>query len=155
MSSRSALVNAGIEFGLIAGDTAIQQDVSRVLDHLMDCPLSGQRTDMANSRDDDASKEAAKCARYLKALGDPIRLQMIQALQSGPKSVSDFALLLEVELANVSHHLRVLFNAGLVTTERDGKFIYYSLSQDLLSSRTRLPSGLFDFGCCKLDMRSG
>lgn len=108
---------------------------------------------MANSKDDEA-KEAAQCARYLKALGAPIRLQMIRALQSGPKSVSDFALLMELELANVSHHLRVLFNAGLVTTERDGKFIYYSLSQELLRNHSRLATGLFDFGCCKLDLRS-
>lgn len=107
---------------------------------------------MANSQDVDA-KEAAECAKYLKALGDPIRIQMIRALQSGPKSVSDFSLLLELELSNVSHHLRVLFNAGLVVTEREGKFIYYSLSPDVLKSRS-LPSGLFDFGCCKLDMRS-
>ena len=103
---------------------------------------------------DDDSKQADQCARYLKALGDPIRIKMIRALQAGPKSVSDFALLLELELSNVSHHLRVLFNAGLVTTERDGKFIYYSLSKDLLKNRSQLPNGLFDFGCCKLDMRA-
>jgi DNA-binding transcriptional ArsR family regulator len=108
---------------------------------------------MAGSQDDEA-KEAEQCARYLKALGDPIRLQMIRAMQSGPKSVSDFALLLESELANVSHHLRVLFNAGLVTTERDGKFIYYSLSKEVLKNPSRLPTGLFDFGCCKVDLRA-
>ena len=99
-------------------------------------------------------KEAVQCAKYLKALGDPIRLQMIRALQSGPKSVSDFTLLLDLELPNVSHHLRVLYNAGLVSTERDGKFIYYSLRQEVLNVRSKLPSGLFDFGCCKLDLRS-
>jgi len=97
---------------------------------------------------------AARCAKYFKALGDPIRLQMMRALQSGPLSVSDLALLLETELANVSHHLRVLYNAGLVTTERDGKFIYYSLCKDVLKSTPRL-AGLLDFGCCKLDLRSG
>ena len=107
---------------------------------------------MANSQENDAGK-AVQCAKYLKALGDPIRLQMIRALQSGPKSVSDISLLLELELSNVSHHLRVLFNAGLVVTERDGKFIYYSLSPDVTKSRA-VPAGLFDFGCCKLDMRS-
>lgn len=52
--------------------------------------------------------EAAQCAKYRKALGAPIRLQMIRALQSGPKSVSDISLLLDLELPNVCHHLRVL-----------------------------------------------
>lgn len=95
---------------------------------------------------------AAHCAKYFKALGDPIRLQMMRALQAGPLSVSDLASLLELELANVSHHLRVLYNAGLVTTERDGKFIYYSLCKDVLQGNARL-AGRLDFGCCKLDLR--
>ena len=61
-----------------------------------------------------------ECATYLKALADPFRLQIIRALQSGPLSVSDVAELLESNLANASHHLRVLFHAGIVITERDG-----------------------------------
>jgi predicted transcriptional regulator len=107
---------------------------------------------MAQSESDD-EKEATRCARYLKALGDPVRLQIIRALQSCSMSVSDISSILELDLPNVSHHLRVLFNAGLVTTERDGKFIYYSLSPDVMKSKS-IPSGLFDFGCCKLDMRA-
>ena len=102
---------------------------------------------------DDHSQDAAQCARYLKALADPIRWRMIRALQSGPKSVSDLSLLLELELANVSHHLRVLFNAGLVATEKEGKFVYYSLSREVLKKRP-LPADMLDFGCCKLEMRS-
>lgn len=100
-----------------------------------------------------APSEAARCTKYLKALGDPIRIQIIQELQSGPKTVSDISLLLDLELANVSHHLRVLYHADLVTTEREGKYIYYALRRDIPKNRT-LPAGLFDFGCCKLDMRS-
>lgn len=95
-------------------------------------------------------KEAATCAVYLKALGDPARLQMVKALQSGPKSVSDIAELLEIEIANVSHHLRVLYHADLVTTERDGKFIYYHLNADFLKKRS--VAKLLDFGCCKIDL---
>jgi DNA-binding transcriptional ArsR family regulator len=102
--------------------------------------------------DSTPAAEAAQCARYLKALGDPVRLQMMRALQSGPKSVSDLVLLLEVEMANVSHHLRVLYHAGLVTTQREGKFIYYSLCKEVLKSNPRL-AGQLDFGCCKLDLR--
>jgi DNA-binding transcriptional ArsR family regulator len=91
------------------------------------------------------------CATYLKALGDPVRLQIVRALQSGPMSVSDLVLLLELEMANVSHHLRVLFHSGIVTTERDGKFVYYTVNKEFLTKRSVATS--LDFGCCKLDLR--
>lgn len=97
------------------------------------------------------TKEAIRCAGYLKALADPNRLRIVQALRMGPLSVSDVALALESELALVSHHLRVLFNAGLVTTEREGKFIYYSLSSELTQLHGSGPS--LDFGCCRIDIR--
>jgi len=98
-----------------------------------------------------STPDPAACASYLKALADPVRLQIVRALQAGPLSVSDLVSLLELEMANVSHHLRVLFHAGIVTTERDGKFIYYELSAGLINSRTLSKS--LDFGCCKIDMR--
>ncbi len=102
--------------------------------------------------EDESTADSAICATYLKALGDPIRLQVVRALQSGPMSVSDLALLLELEMANVSHHLRVLFHADIVTTERDGKFIYYALNKEFL--RNRSVAKTLDFGCCKIDLRS-
>lgn len=92
------------------------------------------------------------CANYLKALGDPVRLQIVRALQAGPLSVSDLSQLLDLELANVSHHLRVLFHAELVTTEREGKYIYYRLNQHFLKNRS--PTKAFDFGCCQIDLGS-
>ncbi len=101
---------------------------------------------------DSSTNDPSHCASYLKALGDPIRLQIVRALQSGPMSVSDLGLLLELEMANVSHHLRVLFHADIVTTERDGKFIYYSLNNQFLSNRSMAKS--LDFGCCKIDLRN-
>ncbi len=107
---------------------------------------------MSKSDSDTNDPTMAKCSRYLKAAADPIRLQIIRALQNGPLTVSDISLVLEMELVNISHHLRVLFNANMVTTERDGKFIYYSLNQNLSTGRSS--KQLLDFGCCKLDMRS-
>lgn len=104
--------------------------------------------------EDDGSQDAIRCAAYLKALADPFRLQMVRALQAGAMSVSDLALLLEIDLANASHHLRVLYNAGLVKTEREGKFIYYSLTEQFNAARSRSGGPSLDFGCCKLDMRN-
>ena len=103
------------------------------------------------STQDTFSSDSALCATYLKALGDPVRLQIVRALQSGPMSVSDLVLLLELEMANVSHHLRVLFHADIVTTQREGKFIYYALNKEFLKSRSAAKS--LDFGCCKIDLR--
>lgn len=103
---------------------------------------------MAQSLDDSQPTDVETCATYLKALGDPIRLQIVRALQSGPLSVSDLALLLEVDIGNVSHHLRVLYHSRLVTTARDGKFIYYNLNGSFLTGRVSKRS--FDFGCCQI-----
>ena len=95
-------------------------------------------------------ESAEQCAVYLKALGDPIRLQIIRAVQTGPLSVTDIAELLEMDVTKVSHHLRVLFHSRLVTSERDGKFIYYRLNDQFLKNRSITS---LDFGCCKLDLR--
>jgi len=103
------------------------------------------------SSDEVSSADPALCATYLKALGDPVRLQIVRALQGGPMSVSDLVLLLELEMANVSHHLRVLFHADIVTTERDGKFIYYAVNKEFQTRRSVAKS--LDFGCCKIDLR--
>lgn len=92
------------------------------------------------------------CANYLKALADPNRLQIIRALRSSPLTVTDITLLLEAEMANVSHHLRVLFHAGLVSTQRDGKYIYYQINRDVV--RSKAVSNALDLGCCRLEMRT-
>ncbi|QDV11994.1 HTH-type transcriptional regulator NmtR [Rosistilla oblonga] len=96
--------------------------------------------------------DETRCAVYLKALADSLRLQIIRALQNGPLSVSDLALALDQEIGTVSHHLRVLYHADLVTTEREGKFIYYSLNKQVLGGKSKARRGALDFGCCKLDM---
>lgn len=101
--------------------------------------------------DEATSVNAETCANYLKALGDPVRIQVVRALQAGTLSVGDIAELLEIEMANVSHHLQVLFHADIVTKQREGKFIYYTLNGEFIKSRA--VSKTLDFGCCKLDLR--
>lgn len=96
--------------------------------------------------------QPAQCSTYLKALADPMRLRIVQTLQSNTVSVSDLAVLLDSEIANVSHHLRVLFHAGIVTTKRVGKYAYYSLNTELLGNK-KMKSSKLDFGCCTLDLR--
>ena len=61
------------------------------------------------------------------ALNDPKRLFILHALASGPSSVSALAEAVDASVANVSQHLAVLRERGLVDTERDGLSIIYSL----------------------------
>ena len=93
------------------------------------------------------------CARFLKALADPERLKIVQGLQTGPKTVSDLAALLEQDLTKVSHHLGVLRNAGLVTNQRQGKYIVYSLHPDVFRPKAKgQTADRLDFGCCRLEL---
>lgn len=93
--------------------------------------------------------QATECARYLKALSEPDRLKIIQCLQSGPKNVSELADLLGRELVNVSHHLGVLRNAGLVLDEKQGKYVVYSLHPSVLAKKKGTKQ--LDLGCCRLE----
>jgi ArsR family transcriptional regulator len=61
------------------------------------------------------------------ALNDPKRLLLLHMLGEGPMSVSALAGALEASVANVSQHLAVLRERGLVDTERDGLNVIYSL----------------------------
>ncbi len=69
-------------------------------------------------------------AALFKALGDPHRNAILSALAraSGPICVCDFVEGLPLNQPTVSHHLKVLRDAGLVTTERRGTWVYYSLA---------------------------
>jgi DNA-binding transcriptional ArsR family regulator len=96
---------------------------------------------------------ATECARRLKALADPERLKIIQCLQRGPQHVTALSRLLDQELANVSHHLGVLREAGLVQDEKQGKFVVYSLHPDIFRPGTPgQPGDVLDLGCCRLEL---
>jgi ArsR family transcriptional regulator, nickel/cobalt-responsive transcriptional repressor len=100
--------------------------------------------------------DSKRCSRLLKALADPERLKIVQALRPGPACVSKVAEQLNEGVANVSHHLRVLRNAGLLVDRRDGKNIIYSLHPDIFLRTESKPGTLdvLDFGCCRLELGS-
>jgi ArsR family transcriptional regulator len=62
-----------------------------------------------------------------RALNDPKRLLILHALAVGPASVTSLAEMAEASVANVSQHLAVLRERGLVDSERDGLNVIYSL----------------------------
>jgi ArsR family transcriptional regulator len=80
---------------------------------------------------------AADMAVKLKALADPVRLQLFSAIAShagGEACVCDISAGLAVSQPTVSHHLKVLRDAGLLTSERRASWVYYAVVPDALAS---------------------
>ena len=71
---------------------------------------------------------AVNATQTLKIMGNEDRLLLLCQMVDGEKCVSDFESLLDIRQPTLSQQLGVLRNAGLVTTRRDGKRIYYSLA---------------------------
>ncbi len=71
---------------------------------------------MVEQQPDDLDLDAV-----FKALGHPIRREILEQLANGPESVSELAEPHDVSLAAVSKHLRVLEDAGLLNVEEDGR----------------------------------
>ncbi len=92
-------------------------------------PTEIQPQNMPNSPEDMAS-QALDAAAYLKTLAHEGRLMILCHLGTGEKSVGELEAMLNVRQAAVSQMLARLREEGLVSTRRDGKTIYYSLSDD-------------------------
>jgi ArsR family transcriptional regulator len=70
--------------------------------------------------------EAARLAPVFKALGDPVRLRMASMIAAHRElCVCDIAPAFELSSGTISHHLRLLREAGLVSCERRGTYVYY------------------------------
>jgi ArsR family transcriptional regulator len=97
------------------------------------------------------------CSRYLKALGAPDRLRIVQCLRTGPRTVGEISEEMHSAIANVSHHLKQLRRAGLVRGKRHGRNVTYSISPNLTESPKQTctaqnPLRILDFGCCRIEL---
>src|SRR5205814_9447355 len=72
-------------------------------------------------------QHADRMAAVAKALGDPVRLQLVDVLRkhAGKVCVCELVPLFELSQPTVSHHLKVLREAGIVGSERQGLWAYY------------------------------
>lgn len=68
----------------------------------------------------------------LRALAEPIRLQVVQALQQGERCVCDLSGDLDLAQSKLSFHLKVLKEAGLIRARQEGRWIYYRLEPSAL-----------------------
>lgn len=79
--------------------------------------------------DDTVKVEAALLHEHVcQALADPKRIVILYLLAEGPQNVGDIAEALDSPQSTVSRHLKVLRDRSLVTTERDGSTVVYSLA---------------------------
>lgn len=74
----------------------------------------------------DALSQAAEC---LKTLAHPHRLRMIQMLLQGDYTVGDLAEACELPSAMASEHLRLMQRCGFLTSEKDGRRVYYRVAE--------------------------
>ena len=78
--------------------------------------------------------EAERMAAIAKALADPVRLQLVDVLRkhAGKVCVCELVPLFDLSQPTVSHHLKVLREAGIVDSERLGLWAYYYVTPDSL-----------------------
>ena len=67
-------------------------------------------------------------ADYFRALSEPLRLKLLNALRAGPLNVGELTSLLGCSQANVSKHLALLAKLGLVSRESRGTSVYYQIA---------------------------
>ena len=82
--------------------------------------------------------EAASLAVVAKALGDPIRLQLVDVLRkhAGKVCVCELVPLFDVSQSTLSHHLKKLRDAGIIDSEKQGLWSYYYVRTDALGAFT-------------------
>jgi len=76
-----------------------------------------------------------RAARVLNAVNHPLRQKLIDMIRlNGEMSVTDIYVRMRMEQSVASQHLAILRRAGVVTTQREGKFIHYKIDEDRLQT---------------------
>ena len=84
-------------------------------------------------------RQAKRMAAVAKALGDPIRLQLVDVLRRHPGQacVCELVPLFDLSQPTVSHHLKVLRDAGIIGSERRGLWSFYYVNPDSLKELSK------------------
>lgn len=82
--------------------------------------------------------ELERIALRFRALGEPMRLKILQVICSGPRTVGDIVAAVDATQANVSKHLAMLASAGVLTREKSGQYVYYGMKDQLAVKMCRL-----------------
>ena len=87
------------------------------------------------------------CLPALRALADPTRLKIVERLLTGDHNVNELAEHLGTPQYNVSKHLRILREAGIIVAARDGKEVYCEVAKEF-RAKVRAGGWAVDLGCC-------
>ena len=90
-----------------------------------------------------SEEAAAGLAQVFKAFGDPVRLRLVSLIgahQGGEVCVCDLAAAFDLTQPTISHHLKVLREAGIIDSERRGTWVYYWLVPAALERMSALLS---------------
>jgi len=93
------------------------------------------------------TREFEHCTPYLKALADGTRWHIVQELLAGPLTAVKLGNRLKVSQCNVSKHLRVLREAGIVQTARRGKYLHCQIVP-AFQRKVAKGKNQLDLGCC-------
>lgn len=83
---------------------------------------------------DSFDRTRALAALRFRALGDETRLRLLEYLAGGERTVAELMGLAGLGQSLVSHHLRTLREAGLVTARRDGRWVHYAIAESALNA---------------------
>jgi ArsR family transcriptional regulator, arsenate/arsenite/antimonite-responsive transcriptional repressor len=100
------------------------------LDLLPIVPADTAECSIALVREPIGEAAATGLAQVFKALGDPVRLRLLSLIgahQGGEVCVCDLTTAFDLTQPTISHHLKVLREAGIITSERRGTWVYYRL----------------------------
>ena len=100
------------------------------LDLLPVAPADAAECSIPLVREPIGESAAAGLAQVFKALGDPVRLRLLSLIgahQGGEVCVCDLTTAFDLTQPTISHHLKVLREAGIITSERRGTWVYYRL----------------------------
>ena len=93
--------------------------------------------------------EIKEVTRFLVALGDPVRLQLLYLLGGqGRRNVGEIAGQFRLSRPAISHHLKVLKDAGVIESEKMGQEVYYWLEREhIVASLRALADAAANFRC--------
>lgn len=92
--------------------------------------------------------QVKNCVGKLKVLADETRLRVIHEIIANPKSVNEINQVLKIEQSLLSHHLKILREAGLIISERKGQSVVYRTAPSVTFEKNQQT---IDLGCCKLN----
>ncbi len=97
-------------------------------------PLASHPTSCSSAANPLPAEQARSIAAVFKALSSPTRVRALWLLEAGERCVHDLVTGLDVAQPTMSHHLRVLAEAGLVQGERRGNRVWYAVVPETMAA---------------------